>query len=210
MKLSHSHKFLFIAIPKTGTTSVGNILANFSSKVGRYKGDQHVTYSFLKESLKTKLDFDEYFKFSVVRNPWDRLVSVFHFLNINNESTELVAPRTRNRLFNRHIKKYKGNFKDFVRGVDIDQILHTREQYSFVCNDKYDIELNFICKLENLQEDFDTICDKIKIPPQQLPHKNKSKHKHYSEYYDEETKSIVAEKYAKDIEYFGYKFGEDL
>ena len=107
MNLSHTHKFLFIAIPKTYTTTVGSALKKYSAKVKRYKGDQHVSYNFLKENMKPTINFDDYFKFTIVRNPWDRLVSVFHFLNIKKDSSNLVAPVTRRKLYNRYIKSIK-------------------------------------------------------------------------------------------------------
>ena len=104
----------------------------------------------------------------------------------------------------KYIDKFK-TFKDFVLSIDktgLPNQQHLRQQTFWI-----DRELDFIGKLENFQEDFDIVCDKIGIPQQELPHLNKSNHKHYTEYYDEETKQIIGEKYARDIEYFGYEFG---
>ena len=65
--------------------------------------------------------------------------------------------------------------------------------------------MDYVFKLED-PDGMNKVFDHLEIPRVKLPHKNKNGHKHYTEYYDKDTREIVAEKYAKDIEFFGYKF----
>jgi len=141
----------------------------------------------------------DYFKFAFVRNPFDRLVSCWRYT---------CFERSRKNL----------SFLEFLKIAIDDNIPYDRQRpwRCFIRHHAIPMTHPFNClyladfvgKFETLQEDFNIICAKIGIPQQQLPHKNKSKHNHYTEYYDDETKQIVAKKYAKDIEMFGYKFGE--
>jgi hypothetical protein len=190
MLISHKHKFITIDIPKTGTTSINNTIArsgimekkhDFTVEMSQKAGLRHGAYD---QCIKKFPTCKNYFVFSFVRNPWDRAVSFWFFRKYmcNMTISEDLA------------------LKDFLLK---ERMLST--QYSYV---KGFTNNSFIGRFENLQEDFDTICDKIGIPQQQLPHVNETNHKHYTEYYDDETREIVAEKYAKDIEMFNYKFGE--
>ena len=157
---------------------------------------------FTRSSVKHKHLYGHrnHFQFAFVRNPWDRLVSCFL------DKTKMTIG-TKYQL--RDYIKYKdSNFTEFVHDIVDDDVWtcnrHHRLQYNLINHDYVD----FIGRFERFQKDFDYICNKVGISDNKLPHRNKSKRTHYTEYYDDETRQIVAEKYAKDIEYFNYEFGE--
>lgn len=201
MRISHKHKFVFIATGKTGSTTIGTCLDEYSDvkstgtkrteflKDNRYY--THISAGELKPHFQEKgWDWGKYFSFAFVRNPWSRLVSNYFYR------------------YHRRPNAWKEeSFWDFIFS-GAKHSLSANSQLSYMVDTSGNQLVDFIGKYENLQQDFDIVCDKIGIPKQQLPHINKTKHKHYTEYYDNETRDFVAEKYAKDIEYFGYEFGE--
>jgi hypothetical protein len=145
-----------------------------------------------------------YFSFSIVRNPYDRLVSCYTNKIIEQEAAEEKFRKN----LRWELNYQKPSFKDFIKIIAKDENITKDRHWNLYHNIIPVTDIKFFGFLENFQEDFNTICDKIGIPRQQLSHNNKSNHRHYTEYYDDETREIVAKKYARDIEHFGYKFGE--
>ena len=198
--IDREKKIIFLHIPKCGGTSIENFFgvdpAKFCKETltgfyEKYGWLQHCTLTEME--IDFNIDINKFYSFTFVRNPWDRVVSSYFY--------DL-----------KWIKDKKLNLLDYVKNrPEISKYhkkAHQREQYQYIIDQSNEPSINYIGKFENLQQDFDVICDKIGIPHSKLPHKNKSNHKHYTEYYDDETREIVAQKYARDIEYFGYKFGE--
>ena len=195
--------FIWFLSPKTGTRSMFNFFRN--NKL-----------NFPIEEFQTlSNDHSNCFKFAFTRNPWGRLVSTYENKVRTQWENEYFTnlPNVKYRI--EFYEKFKGgSFKEFVRWIDIngnDHENHIRQQTSLV---PYDL-VDFVGRFETLESDFKKLCQKMKIDFSRLVHLNSSArdfhtplHKHYTEYYDKETKQIVAKKYAKDIEYFGYEFGE--
>jgi hypothetical protein len=169
---------IFVHVIKTGGTSIATALNMNDKKC-------HMPASEIRKKVGQKI-WNDYFKFTFVRNPFEKIVSQYHY--------------------NRWQWGLKDStFKEYINKWNKGKKISSFPQLNLFYIDE---KIDFIGKYENLQEDFNTICDKIGIPHKELPHKNATKHKHYTEYYDDETRQIVAEKYAKDIEYFNYEFGK--
>ena len=83
---------------------------------------------------------------------------------------------------------------------------HEYSQITFVMNERNEPCLDRVLRFETLDRDWSNLCD-ANSWDLDLPHTNKSPGKHYTEYYDDETRELVAKRYATDIEYFGYEFG---
>jgi len=135
--------------------------------------------------------FDSYFKFTFVRNPWERLVSEYEFL-------------LRNTKHGRHARVSRlASFSEFIL-MQIPR--NDAYQTSMLCNRKGELLVDFIGKLENLENDWKIVCERIGIPYQALPLKNATPHKHYGEYYNTEDQQRVAHHWAREIELFDYNF----
>ena len=213
--ISHKYKFIYTKIGKAGSNSIQTAFLQ-CLRDGNYS---HIGHHHLLDDISKKTK--DYFKFSIVRNPWARCVSRYFYVQAKSGIRQI---NYKNSTFDEFIRSKAPPYnsddeRKFFLSSDwakkspnlvklYDKKHPFENQLDWVSDFDGNLLVDFLGKLENLQEDIITICNKIGIPPIKIPHRNKSQHGHYTEYYTEETSKIVAEKYAKDIEYFGYKFGE--
>jgi len=224
MIISHTHKYIFIKSAKTAGTSIEAALSNYcgdkdivtplgdydfnrdengniihqSSNAGDFQ--QHDWGITIRDKVAPEI-WNNYFKFSIARNPWERVVSLFTWQSRNDPS----------------LKPHKRFYHRL--GVPFDELGETRKIFSeFVkgdwqTNDRFylidgELCVDFVIRYENLSDDFNEVCRRVGLDEVELP-RLKSGFKrgyHYSEYYDEESKAVVAERHRNDIRLFGYQF----
>ena len=194
MLISDKNSFIFFHLYKTGGTSVTSMIQRYCNR----SLEKHMNWNnFSKvDSLSLR---NKYFTFGFVRNPWDWQVSLYFYML-----------KDRGHHQHRMIKRMK-NFDEYISWRVEREV---RLQYNFFSEDgtiDTPIKLDFIGKLENIEEDMKKIKQKIKEKSNveisySIPHLNKTNHKNYREYYTDETKEMVRKAFTKDIEYFNYDF----
>jgi len=198
--ISLTKKFIYIDIVKTASTSIRKILA----KEGGI--DKH--HCFLNKTcvdnplkrnissdgtwLNHKLNLDEYYKFAFVRNPWDRLVSLFFFGEQQKRKWARLS-------FNAFATRECTNILDGIYNTN------SKPMIEWIRDDDRNILVDYIGKFESLTTDWENVKLALNIS-NNLPHIKRSNHLNYRTYYTKELKKLVDQAYKEDIEFFNYSF----
>lgn len=200
---------IFYRIPKNASTSLYHHLGDFNmikkneqlfkekANFKLYRGlfdpthaKPYEVYNIFRSQMKN------FFSFCVVRNPWDRAISMYHF----------ALKENLGKVYNIHEKL---SFEDFCNLLkdhqDNPYFIATHKQVEWIQGD-YGPEV--ILRFENLNIEFANMLkdyDISHISPN-IPHKNSTNHKIYTEYYNDKSKKIIANVFEKDIDTLKYTF----
>lgn len=207
MIISRLHRFIFVAVPKTGTHSVRRALREHLGdedleQVGLFVEKKfpmpelakmrhgHIALRQVQPFLEPE-DFQSYFKFGFVRNPFDRFVSYCAFMTRDQDIFEREPRRVMHHLL--------------FDAPPHDHILF-QPQHQYLVGADGGLISDYVGRIEQMQHGYDEICHRLGIPSRQLDKVNSSRRGNYRDYYDQELIDGVAKLYARDLDLFGYDF----
>jgi hypothetical protein len=207
MIISFAHKFIFVAVPKTGTHAVRQALREQLGpddweQVGLFVEKTfpvpelaairhgHLTLRQVQPFLEPD-DFNGFFKFGFVRNPFDRFVSFCSFMTRKDGSFD---------------RDPQGVMHHFLFVAPPWGRIHFQPQHIFFEDDHGRVIADHIGRVEEMQSGFDAACRRIGIPSRPLDKVNASRRGDYRDYYTPELREAVAKLYARDLDLFGYQF----
>lgn len=198
MLVSDSKRFVFVHVYKTGGKSIRTALRPYRDiptftqrllqKLSLITIPSHLSAQEVQQEVPER--WKEYFTFAFVRNPWSWQVSLYHYMQQRDYH---------------HQHDVVSKMSSFEEYIDWRVNGHVHLQHEYVADENGDIMVDYVGRLEMIESDFEVICNRVGAEAS-LPHKNKSAHKDYKAYYNPETRALIEEYYAKDIDRFGYSF----
>lgn len=206
MALINQQGFIFIHIYKCAGRTIRNIIYNETPvqelNMGHATAQQIRNHCFSQSG--GEWFWNNAFKFSFIRNPFDWVVSIYHFIKENpeHENYSQVKDFTFDQFVEWNAYMVKGGVENSTGSFNT--------LSGFLCDDNGAGKLivDFVGRMENIDEDLKTVCNHTGIKlPNDLPKLNKSKRESdYRKYYSEHTRNIVADVYYNDLNKFNYSF----
>jgi len=199
-----------VQIPKTAGVSIHRLLKSIPA----YQNLGHRTI-LANDAQKYK----NYFKISTIRNPFDRLVSMYFWITTGKYKHQYGSSLKKykscenfldnfNQFYKNNVQKYETNFTEYCNkmGVGVSHKWFTGHipQHKFICDEIGNIKVDFLLRFEELKNDSEKLCQKLNVKYSKLQHINQTKHKNYKDYYNESRVNQVKSIYKKDFEIFGY------
>ena len=180
--------FIFVHINKTAGTSIGHAIG--------LPIKDHLTAKEIIARIGEK-KWNEAYKFTLVRNPWDKVVSLYEYRR-KKDRTKIA---THGISFSDWVKMTYGEEKNFSY-FDVKSF---QPQVDWLKDNEGNVSIDFVGKFESINEDYNHIKRVIGLDAE-LPYLNASKRVGYQSYYDDETRDIVARWFHEDIDLFSYEF----
>jgi hypothetical protein len=196
MRISHRHKFIQLSNRRCGSHSLRQWLTPYSDILSSRRNPyfHHIKAEKLQTHFQERnWDWDSYFSFVTIRNPWDRVVSHYTYALHNNKShwNSLVA-----------ISK---NFTDFIRNSDVQKKFYEQSRIPYSINGS--LLVNRVFNVETMTLSLPEELRKRRIPVDgEFLQLSRTDHLHYSQYYTDETAEIVAQIFQDDIRFGGYEY----
>jgi hypothetical protein len=192
--LSDSHRFIFVAVPKTGSSSVEEALQTVRSPTTD-QFNRHATCLKLERDLP-KAVWENYFKFAFVRDPYDRMLS-WYFYRQREQLRDPSHPR-------HHLYTGDWTFAEFIERFADDELM--LKQVDFIAPHQGGLLVDYVGRYERLQPDFELVCDRLGLPLVELPRVRASARPEggTAALWTGKSRGIVNDYFREDFEFFGY------
>ncbi len=227
MPIFPSLKIIFVHIPKTAGESVSEQLALSDRELSNWLSipmcflsrridiGKHSTMTEIVAAAGT-LRFSMFTTCTVVRNPWDQVVSFYEHLR-----KPLYDKQYQNKLlhpYNACRSAMKLPFSDWVKLVYEDRqhqvemarirhpVDHFKCQTDWFCDCSEKVLVDYVLRFENLKKDFSDMGAAIQTPLELSIHRNSSKRRDYRDYYDDASMAVIGNHFRGLIEIIGYRF----
>jgi chondroitin 4-sulfotransferase 11 len=192
MLLLYKRRGIFIHVPKTGGISIKSALEPFCDT----RSSMFAWHPLAGSVREVIADFDTYWRFAFVRNPWDLHLSWWKYIRAHGDHpyhAQLAALET----FERYVRE----------GLSPHHLSYNlQNQVDWISDAEGNPLVNFVGRFERLREDWQVVCDALKLGDLKLPHLNATTPVDYHEFYTPKMAEIVRTVNARDIAAFGYTF----